>query len=566
VLEILSNKGNFYFSYNSSLIKKDSLITFSAYNKSVKEILDFIFKPNYEYKESGNYIILRRAPIKITLLTSQAITEDKFYAVSGYVQDEETGEKLADASVYEKERLVSSLTNKDGFFKIKLKARYKKAALTVSKEFYEDTTVIINPKYNQQLTITIIPVAEAGSTITVSPEDYLAPDSIIVEQGTDASFMRYTYRKTDSVKVEKTRMGKFLLSAKQKVESVNLSKFFTVRPYQISFLPPLSTNGGLNAQVVNKVSLNILGGYSAGVNGAEFGGWFNINKKNMRGLQVAGTFNLVGGSVYGVQYAGIHNTVLDSMYGLQTAGISNYTKGKINGWQMAGIHNHASDTVRGVQIAGITNYANKKITGLQLAGIGNFSRRRMNGWQVAGIFNYSTYLHGVQIGLINVADSSDGYSIGLFNFVRKNGYHKISLYANEVINTNITIKTGNAKLYSMLIGGINIGDSAQAYSFGFGLGHDFMLSKKTALSAEISSQQLYLGSWDYANVLNKFKLNLNWQLTKNTALFAGPSFNAYYSNQTSSISGYKTITPSNNFSLGKNLTGWVGWSAGITFL
>jgi hypothetical protein len=267
-----------------------------------------------------------------------------------------------------------------------------------------------------------------------------------------------------------------------------------------------------------------------------------------------------------VQYAGIHNTVLDSMHGLQTAGISNYTKGKINGWQIAGIHNHASDTVRGVQIAGITNYANKKITGLQLAGIGNFSRRRMNGWQVAGIFNYSTYLHGVQIGLINVADSSDGYSIGLFNFVRKNGYHKVSLYANEVTNTNITIKTGNAKLYSMLMGGINLGNSAKAYSFGFGLGHDFMLSKKIALSAEISSQQLYLGNWDYANVLNKFKLNLNWQLTKNTALFAGPSFNAYYSNQTSSISGYKTIAPSNNFSLGKNLTGWVGWSAGITFL
>ena len=30
VLEILSNKGDFYFSYNSSIIKKDSLVSFRA--------------------------------------------------------------------------------------------------------------------------------------------------------------------------------------------------------------------------------------------------------------------------------------------------------------------------------------------------------------------------------------------------------------------------------------------------------------------------------------------------------------------------------------------------------
>ncbi len=66
VLEILSNKGNFNFSYNSSIVKKDSLITLTVYNKSVKEILDFLFKPNYEYLESGNYIIIRRVPIAFT--------------------------------------------------------------------------------------------------------------------------------------------------------------------------------------------------------------------------------------------------------------------------------------------------------------------------------------------------------------------------------------------------------------------------------------------------------------------------------------------------------------------
>ncbi|HTM90995.1 MAG TPA: STN domain-containing protein, partial [Flavisolibacter sp.] len=85
VLEIISNKGNFYFSYNSSIIKKDSLVSISQTNKTVKEILDQLFPTGYEYRESGNYLIIRRAPIKLTLVTTKAVTENKFYVVSGYV-------------------------------------------------------------------------------------------------------------------------------------------------------------------------------------------------------------------------------------------------------------------------------------------------------------------------------------------------------------------------------------------------------------------------------------------------------------------------------------------------
>jgi hypothetical protein len=57
VLEILSNRGDFYFSYNSAIIKKDSLVSFNASNKTVKEILGMIFNKTYEFTESGNYII-----------------------------------------------------------------------------------------------------------------------------------------------------------------------------------------------------------------------------------------------------------------------------------------------------------------------------------------------------------------------------------------------------------------------------------------------------------------------------------------------------------------------------
>src|SRR5215510_3339813 len=90
VLEILSNKGDFYFSYNSKIVKKDSLVSLSVRNKTVGETLRLLFNSSYEFVESGNYVIIRKAPIRMTMVTNKAAVEDKVYAVSGYVFDEQS--------------------------------------------------------------------------------------------------------------------------------------------------------------------------------------------------------------------------------------------------------------------------------------------------------------------------------------------------------------------------------------------------------------------------------------------------------------------------------------------
>src|SRR5688572_4213064 len=167
VLEILSNKGDFYFSYNSNIVSRDTLITISENNKTVRQLLDMIFKSGFEFRESGNYVIIRRAPIKLTLVTTKAVSENKIYTVSGYILDDQTGKHVSYASIYEKDHLASAMTNEQGYFKIKLKSRYKTASLTVSKEFYEDTTVLIEPKFNQQITITIMPVDVTEQSVII---------------------------------------------------------------------------------------------------------------------------------------------------------------------------------------------------------------------------------------------------------------------------------------------------------------------------------------------------------------------------------------------------------------
>ena len=552
VLEIISNKGNFYFSYNSSIIKKDSLVSISKTNATVKEILDQLFPTGYEYKESGNYLIIRRSPIKLTLVTTKAVSENKFYVVSGYVLDDETGYMLPNASIYEKTLLASALTNREGYFKLKLKCKAKTAELTVSKEFYQDTTVTIEPKYDQQISITIVPVSSEDRITIVRPEDYFLPDSLKITVEKEDATTTYTYVRVDSGTVERTGMGRFLLSSKQKIQTINLKKFFTEKPFQISFVPGLSTHGSMSSQVINNFSLNVLGGYSGGVNGVELGGLFNIDKKNVKFFQAGGLFNIVGGSVKGVQLGGITNTVLDSVKGFQVAGVNNHIVGKFSGFQLAGVYNHVADSMKG----------------LQVAGVGNFARRKVSGTQIAGVINYAKKIKGVQIGLINIADSSDGYCIGLLNFV-VNGYHKLSFSTDEYINTNVALKTGTHKLYSILQAGMNVNKKDEkVYSFGYGLGSDFSLGRTFSINPEITAQHLYLGSWNYLNLLNKAHLNFTVKLGKYVSLFGGPVFNVYYSHQPSTVTGYKSPTPPSGYhtyNFSNKVKGWIGWNAGINF-
>jgi hypothetical protein len=570
VLEIISNKADCYFSYSSAVVRKDSLVSFSVRNKTIKEVLSLLFNSSFEFRESGAYVIIRKAPIRMTMITKKAELEDKIYMVSGYVYDEQSDAAIADASVYEKKLLASALTDQAGFFKLKLKnSKASTATLTVSKEFYEDTSIVIQPGRSQELSITLIPLQQDYDRVTISPEDYLTPDSVKTEHLSDSSLKKPLSPSADSSKVERTGMGRFLLSTKQKMQTLNLKKFFTTRPFQVSFVPGLGSHGQMSGQVINKFSLNVLGGYTAGTNGLEIGGLFNIDKKEVQYFQAAGLFNVVGGVTRGVQLAGVNNTVLNKVYAFQAAGVNNLVKGTFSGFQVAGVYNHVMDSVKGWQAAGVANFAKNKVTGVQVAGVINFSNREMNGVQIAGVFNYAKKLKGVQIGLINIADTSEGYSIGLINIILK-GYHKLSLFTNELTDFNLAFKTGNSKCYSILQAGASVRDNNKIYSFGYGLGSELKLNKTRTitLNPELTADYLYRGTWDYLNLQNKFQLNLHVKLNKYISFYAGPSYSVFISDQPAAVAGYRFVLPSmgyKNHEYSKRVSGWFGWTAGINF-
>lgn len=565
-LQQISSAGNFYFSFNGKLINQDSLVNLNVQRMPVRDVLEEMFDGKVDYKENAEYIILRYAVNHFTIEPENITTAENLYLISGYIVDTKTGKKVKQASVYEKRLLQSTLTDENGYFTLRFKGEHKEVVLTASKETYRDTALIFL------------------ADIKISPQVYNDLDK---EKGSIFSNA-----------IEELGISKFLLGSKQRIQNLNIPSFFANAPFQTSFLPGLSSHGLMSSRVVNKASLNIIGGYTAGVDGAELGGVFNLTFGKVKSFQAAGVFNIVGGNVEAVQlagvfnydknnvkgfqaagvwngvngtvetaqFAGVANYVKKDVRGFQAAGVANTVGGNFIGFQASGVANGVNGFLNGIQIAGVSNVIRQNARGMQIAGVANVALKGIGGTQISAVFNYAKKINGLQIGLVNLADSSLGTSIGLLN-LSKNGYKKISFFANEVVKSNVALKTGNANLYTLLIAGKNFSDTANVETAGIGFGHDFVFNKRIAIQAELTVQYLYLGNFDYTNILTRVQSNIEVQLFKGLAVFGGPSYSIYNSDAPmgSSAKGYRqNIVPAKHHRFGDHNKGWWGWNVGIT--
>jgi len=114
--------------------------------------------------------------------------------------------------------------------------------------------------------------------------------------------------------------------------------------FQLSLVPPLSTNGAANALTVNRYSLNLLLGRAGGVRGLEVG-LANVVRDTVRGAQVGGLLNAAS-TVRGVQAAAGLNVARRTVHGLQV-GFVNVAR-EVHGVQL-GLLNLA-DSVQGVPL------------------------------------------------------------------------------------------------------------------------------------------------------------------------------------------------------------------------
>lgn len=578
VLNSIEEKGGFRFSYNSNVVPKDSLVSLNENNIDITTALDLLFHQQYEYYESGNFLIIRYAPLELTLLVNESAGTSDLYTISGQVIDKRTEKPIQAASVYEKNLLISEITDKNGYFTIRLKDVTQPISLTVSKENYR-------------------------SAIT----NFLA--EVNVTNHSKKTVEKFLSGNLDEI--ERSWLGRTFVTTSQKIQSLNIGGLIAKAPYQFALVPGINSHGSLSGQVVNKFSLNAVGAYSAGVDGAEIGLVFNINKSDVRYFEFGGAFNLVGGNVHGVQLAGFFNDIYGKVNAAQLALGINRVRQNLEGVQVGGLFNRVKENVRGVQISlGLNSIGSNlegvqigsvnlvpgsvrgaqvaiagnvvdRSTGLQIGGIANVNKdaealniavlanltlHSQRGMQI-GMMNYASRLEGAQLGLLNIAGVNNGYAVGLINFALK-GYHKFELGTNESTELNIAYKGGSKLLYSMLLFGTNTGRSSKIYTAGWGLGREIKIYKPLGINPEASIQYAYQGSFDELNLLYKFSLPIHIRLNKWIALQGGPSINIYRTRQKEGFENYGLLQEKHqDFSFKHpNYTGWYGWSIGLTLL
>ncbi|MFM8739315.1 MAG: hypothetical protein ACKOC0_03830 [Cytophagales bacterium] len=562
----ISKEGGFAFSYNSAIISNSQLVTVYAFERTIREVLDEIFKGTMQFKEKNKYVILKK--MAVASKPSQVI-------ITGFVEDAVTGRKIENASVYDTHSVTSVITDEVGFFQLKLAKQSDSIRFSVSKKNYLDTLVKLPAQNLQSLRVLM------HSKVVTTPSP------------------------ADTARIDKTpEIMSMPYESEPNVQNISDTIY---RDIQISLLPFVGTNNELSGNTINNYSINILGGYSLGTRQIELGFFFNIDRGDVSWLQISGVGNLVGRDVYGlqaaglanvsggevkavqmagfyngnrgelhgVQVAGFANTNLRAIHGVQVAGFHNLSRGPSRGVQITGGVNLSLGSLRGTQVAGTMNLTTRGMHGSQIAGIANFGTRRVAGSQIAGVFNYGKNVRGTQIGLLNYADSLGGVPIGLISYVN-HGYHRLELSADEIFYGNLAFRTGARKFYNILFVGIQpnqIANNNYLWTFGYGIGTARKITPGIQLNIDATVQHVTKPSFTQSlSLLNKLHAGLDFKLARKFWIYGGVTLNGYLSDPTVNDTPFlfthfkPEIISERNINTTHNLKMWWGAKVALRFL
>ncbi|WP_229253716.1 STN and carboxypeptidase regulatory-like domain-containing protein [Dyadobacter sp. NIV53] len=544
VLQRIGNLGGFSFSYSPDAIDVKAKVSVQATSLTIREILNEIFKGKVGYKERRKYIILQKIAI------NQEGEAPENFNLNGYIIDKITGEKLANASIYESVTLASTISNQYGYYRIRLPTAPASLRLEIRKEDYIARSIPVSKRKDAYLPITLNPD-------TLKPISRLSPrtsrfadslhQKVEIPQFTapataltvaDTTHEVIAARRNDKLKKTYQKVQSELVtafaSAKQAINTRNIPDTLH-RHFQASLLPFLGTNHELSGNIVNDISVNLIAGYSLGVNMLEIGAILNVVRSNVTGFQLAGISNIVGNDVTGFQYANVLNITLGNFVGFQGSNVINYT--------------------------------GKNFRGFQVSSVGNVVVGALNGYQLSAVYNYAnTVRSGHQIGVVNYTDSTATVPFGLFSYVRSNGYRRYEFASNEFNYFNFSFKTGVSRFYNIFSLGFNaLTANKPLGTIGYGFGTAQKLGKTWMLDADVTANAVILKRQSIDNIpagLFRFSLNIEKKFGNRFALFAGPSINLLTGDYTGLINTERTgfLKP---IWINTKPNSWIGFQAGI---
>ena len=333
-----------------------------------------------------------------------------------------------------------------------------------------------------------------------------------------------------------------LFTTNLKSKAQEEGKELKTRPFQITFVTPLGTNGLDAWNITNNVSINLYAGYNGGLNGVELSGFGSMLKYNMDGVQISGFGNIILGEGKGFQGAGFFNYTKNQFNGVQASGFANVITADSKVWQLGSFANVTTGAVDGAQVAGFANYSQGNtigqasgfanvntgdLKGFQIAGFSNVNFGKVQGVQIAGFANYTKVLNGVQIAPFNYVDSLEkGIPIGFFTIV-KNGYRAIEISGNETLYGIASFKTGTKRFYNIISVGASYKNDMVLWGFGYGIGTLMQLKKDWDIAVELLSYQINEDEWftEALNLNNKLLITTSKKVSENLNVFGGISWN-----------------------------------------
>jgi hypothetical protein len=158
-LNLISQKADCLFIYDSKTIESDKHVKLQAENQPLKKVLDnLLANPSLSYKIIGKHILIYKAieESKETILPDiQAIIPvndtAKNKLIKGYVFDNETKTILPFATIGIEEENIGTVTNTDGYFTLKIPASLSGTSLVVSHMGYMSQRIPVQLLHEQQV-------------------------------------------------------------------------------------------------------------------------------------------------------------------------------------------------------------------------------------------------------------------------------------------------------------------------------------------------------------------------------------------------------------------------------
>jgi len=335
---------------------------------------------------------------------------------------------------------------------------------------------------------------------------------------------------------------------------------------------------GEDAAAVQVAGLaNVVGERMAGVQSA---GLANIAGSGMRGIQAAGLANIIGEEGGFVQAAGLANIAGEEFRGIQAAGLANMVGEEFFGVQASGLGNIAGEDAGGVQSAGLANIVGEDFSGVQSAGIANITGEDLLGVQSA-LFNVvGETMRGVQVGLVNVASESAGVQLGFVNVAGEQRGIPVGLYSrtggvpvhldvwtDETAALHVGVRSGSAAVSNYAgLSARPFADAALRWGAFAGLGFKQPLDGRTTWGLDAFAHGLFAEDFGgEPSLLVRLRGIITRQLGERTAIFGGPAFNLFLSdeNDGESLAPFSVYDDANADSDGGFVRMWPGLEAGL---